>query len=582
MRWDGLLSSSCRSTAPAGRGAGGWHAFAVRGKHVSPHRDPLRVTPCHPRPALRRGANRMFALPAFSLAEMMIALIILGFGLLVVGAALPVGYNYTRQSADLVNGEIAVETALDAIEAQIAMRRLDNSDNTPYPRIDPIFRPREINPVNDAFTLPRHWWEPRIKVRPLLGDVLDHGARDAAGVTNGRLTSRRHTPSDAIWGMTEGLIALWMMAPQPFGLEPTDQFTVGLEWDARRVLPPLPMSMMVYPAVTPAVAFSQAGLSPGTQNAVIRSFSSNFWSQTRATNPASLNPQYVAAAAGELQKMRERSIAFAAFYRRVNYGNPGPNGVRSYQPGVIGPGDDDPGDPNLYELIVVAMRRPTEQHRFPIFDVPLSPNPFTTPDFTLQLRTRAGVPPVPITSVVPVPILVGFEQGPAGSLMEPALTGVYVDQVAGPNNNNRILPAGYNPPTTLSFRASVFVGAMLAPGAVIIPAANDDFPDSIPPLAAGQNPVRHAGFVPHCPTQLPLFRVKQRHFDTNANQYVVEVDCNGFYPWYFRGGLQGVRDWPVWIIPPAFTETTGGRPVFEDAGVLAVGRRFVRFPETSP
>lgn len=529
--------------------------------------------------------------PAFSLAEMMIALVILGFGLIVVGAALPVGFNYTRQSVDLVNGEVAVEAALDAIEARLSMRRVETLNDTPYPRIDPIFRPRELEPPPPSISqraVPRVWWEPRIKVRPLFSDVLDFDVQAPADLATGYLTPRRWNMYSPVYAMTEGLVGLWL-ATQPFNATPGDMAGFSLEGDDRRVLPSLPMNLMVYPAVPPSLPVQQAGISPGGQASVIPVFTTSIWRQA-SWNPASTNAQSVNLVLGDFAKMKERRIGFAVFYRRVDYGNPGPNNYPGTM-ATIGPGDDDPGNPGLYEVIVVAMRRPTERHRFPIFQMnQLAGNPFASASFSLPFMAGQTYQ----SSVIPIPILAKFEISTGNGLMAPNVCESWYQNNSYIPGINRVLGPSPNPPPpeTVTFRASNFVGSMLLPGSVIIPAANDDYPDSINPVPTtvplgGYIPVRGAGFVPHSPTELPIYRVRQRTVDPSspgsAPSYLIEIECNGFYPWVFDKGPSGVRDFPVWIIPPAFQDIDRNtrQPVYEDAGVLSVGRRFVRIPELS-
>ncbi|HRT42642.1 MAG TPA: prepilin-type N-terminal cleavage/methylation domain-containing protein, partial [Phycisphaerae bacterium] len=89
---------------------------------------------------MRAGVARK---TAFSLAEMMIALVILGFGLLVIGAALPVGLQYERDMIDRATGQAAAEYALDVIEQRIRLVRdpYDETLGKPSNYAD-IFQPR--------------------------------------------------------------------------------------------------------------------------------------------------------------------------------------------------------------------------------------------------------------------------------------------------------------------------------------------------------------------------------------------------------------------------------------------------------
>jgi prepilin-type N-terminal cleavage/methylation domain-containing protein len=117
---------------------------------------------------------------AFSLAELMIALVILGLGLLFIAAALPVGLEYTRQTVDLANADAAGEYALEQLETNLrtSIRLYDWGIADPtganvFRRLDNIHRPRGYDPGS---TPPRYpldkTYEPLFKVRPLaMGNV---------------------------------------------------------------------------------------------------------------------------------------------------------------------------------------------------------------------------------------------------------------------------------------------------------------------------------------------------------------------------------------------------------------------------
>lgn len=74
----------------------------------------------------------------FSLAEMLIALAILAFGLLVVGAALPLGLRFTRESMDMINGEAAADQALAQISHSTRLSKWRSADGQ-Y-TLDNVFR----------------------------------------------------------------------------------------------------------------------------------------------------------------------------------------------------------------------------------------------------------------------------------------------------------------------------------------------------------------------------------------------------------------------------------------------------------
>ncbi|RMF72898.1 MAG: type II secretion system protein, partial [Planctomycetota bacterium] len=125
---------------------------------------------------------------AFSLAELMIALVILGIGLLFIAAALPVGVEYAKRNVDRAAAEAAGVYAANTIEQYVRTSRLlvDSAylqfNVTPVPRTDAIFRPRwlppgaSVDPLNFVPRVdlsdpdPANWidYEPLIKVRPFV------------------------------------------------------------------------------------------------------------------------------------------------------------------------------------------------------------------------------------------------------------------------------------------------------------------------------------------------------------------------------------------------------------------------------
>jgi type II secretory pathway pseudopilin PulG len=556
---------------------------------------------------------------AFSLAEMMVALIILGFGLLVIGAALPIGYRYTQQSTDLANGEVAVEGLLDQLEQYLRMSH-DDAFGLPVgsarPCIDPIARPRQerltvpTSPtrVPSPASEPRDWWEPRIKVWPLLPEVIDFNAdtSNAGAISSSMLTSRDPAAYDCVRNMTLGMARQWL-STQPYdtaewaadpmftsGPNPGENFPVYLEAaDANRTLPGIPLGMLAYPpveSVDPNVGLGSLMRIGGVNDWRFDPPSTGFGGGNNAAGVLSF--------AGQLAKIKDRRVTFAVFYRRVDYGDPGPNQIPGTA-GQLGPGDDNVGDPTVYELIVVAMRRPTNQHRYPVFDIAAANGMV----FASSLDYR---PPVPMiggrraSSPVPIPMLVSFLPNKGGG--DWVLDQVTATPPPPPlfiNVSDRVLNTPASAPETITVRASEWVGSMLPEGSVFIPAVNDDWADALNPIlpdatspllqASARVPFRLAGFLPHSPQALPIYTVKERRFvsSTQPPHYLITFDCNGVFPWAHPNPPlvstygPGPADWPVWIIPPAFVETDrNGQPVFdESATVLSVGRRIVRIPQ---
>ena len=275
----------------------------------------LRGRPRGPRPAARA---------AFSLAEMMIALIILGFGLMVVGAALPVGLSYTQKNVNRATGDAAAEYALDLIEQHI------RTSHDPWDEIHgqlwhttDIFQPRDPEPSGAFLPL----YEPLLKVRPLLPVSID----TTPGATFGRELNESPTPHDQV----EERMRRWLFEAFPGLTEPQ---TIRREYDSDDpssawVHPALPSVASVYPPVSSDTPFSAYGLN---------GFFGHEYQSRLVTQPERL-------------KAIERRTTWTAFYRRVSYAQD--------------------SDPNLYEVIVVATRLASDAHRFPRFNPSLSVAP---------------------------------------------------------------------------------------------------------------------------------------------------------------------------------------------------------------
>lgn len=539
------------------------------------------------------GKNRA----GFSLAEMMIALVVLGFGLLVIGAALPVGLNYSRQSVDLVAGDQAAEFAVDAIAERIRMKRFDNPAPG-GPRFDDVFRPRNAVLTGSVLSItePLPDWEPRIKVRPFLTMVVNPRAA-AANLSLNAISTNPQLGGFPLEGTIEGRIANWLGVIPPT-LGPTISFR---EYDLGRVSPVLPVCSMVYPPLEVsdfdgagnAAQYRPDDFNPG-----------NYHNENSFTFvEAGANTKVNTYLDGELKKMASRRVVFAAFYRRVGYDSPGPDGYRQYGgPALVGTDvrlDNRPSDPRTYEIIVIAMRKPSDAHRFALYNF-VSGNDIA-PQYISPGQTRLfeSLTPVPVLAeFLAIPNVASFETGLPTSVPGNLST---VRYVLNSPANDRPVHITSVVPTTMTFSATVRVGDILPPGSVFIPAVNDDASSLLetyalsgvaPPDASGRAVNRIAGFVPHAPDALPIFEVLERRAVTNAGGatigYEIIVKNDGFYPW-IAANLAGVGagSWPVWIIPQPFTETrrdpafgNATLPVYENRShILSVSRRIVTLPE---
>jgi hypothetical protein len=472
---------------------------------------------------------------------MMIALIILGFGLLVVGAALPVGYRYTQQTVDRATGDAAVEYALDTIEQRVRLsQRPAWYDAASYLHVRPadIFQPRVDQPTAPTLhgTLKKEdgsgrLWEPLVKVRPLLARSIN--------VTPGFQYAQTDAQRDIEVRIDSWLSSVLSPATNPVRLEYED-YTVPLPqtWLAAS----LPCTCNVYPPI----GDGYEGTTGGRGYTVDKFFANKYFPWPADNNSA------------ELRRAVDRQVGWVAFYRRVSYA--------------------DDADPNFYEFIVVATRLPSSEHRYPMFD--------TNVAFTTLAARRTG-PPLPPAAVprtgaaapygswdvsVPVPWLVGFQELPPGPTWQYVGAGDRV--ISDPN---------WVDPPTLRFLASPEVADLMPPGSVFIPALNDDDPSLLNNGGPTPNPWpnRMAGFVPHAPQVLPIYEV-ERIEPINSTTTAVIVKNNGFYPWTALGtGADGAALWPVWVVPPAFKQLSSvGCPVYEKRSpVVSVGRRFVHVRE---
>jgi len=475
----------------------------------------------------------------------MIALIILGLGLLFIAAALPVGLDYTRQTVDRATGEAAAQHALKQLELNLRTAKdlydPDLGRLTPpvIRRLDNIHRPRNYAPPQIGQPLGTYplneLHEPLFKVRPLTTGNLRAGPADGA---------TREIADNVEATITNYLRALGLTIPAA-PLETDLDLGSGLSLAENPVLPAL---ARVYPPVAPATVFS------------VEAF---FGDQVQY-------PQYDArfrkleyeVLEREREKALDRRVGWTAFYRRVSYRLVDPDSPPNID------GDEYLEAPLTYELIVVVTRRPTVNHRFPRqrlnlaladFEQPAALSPADPPpdDHLPALGYGFGT-----DRLAPTPWLVIFDRNATDAL--PLCTREYAGV-------DRTLTAGTDP-ATLTFRCTREVGALLPVGSIFLPAWNDARYLSI---LMGMD-ARVSGFVPHAPEALPIYTVVERPDETT-----VVVENNGYYPWVASGDPQDTQAWPVWIIPPPFVERdASGQPIYERTSpIVAVVRRTVTLHE---
>ncbi len=362
------------------------------------------------------GARRdsRTSIRAFSLAEMMIALAILGLGLLVIGAALPIGLRYTRDSVNIATGQAAAEYGLDLIAQNVCLPRTIYDPNTPLTptliRAPGLFQPRAMV-GGETFNLRNYAsaefipdYEPVIKVRPLYTRAIDMANIEVAESTSG------------IFG--ENAVRNWMngmVDPKESDSEP---------W----IRAALSSVATAYPPITPSGGpVNSPNSTEYTPAAFLSALGGNEYARWQVGT--------------ETRKVIDNLTSWTAFYRRVSYDDPNTVGNES--------------DPTLYEFIAVAVRRPSLKHRFPV------QNPGSEGMQTFSASTA-------LVTAAPVPWLISFLGDPA--------TGVLPVPSSGFDTNG--FPALGPSPATLTFTCDASFTGLLPVGSILIPARNDVAPSN--------------------------------------------------------------------------------------------------------
>jgi hypothetical protein len=459
---------------------------------------------------------------------MMIALAILAMGLLVIGAALPIGMRYTRASINMATGEAAAEYALDTIEQNVAIpRTICDSTGAVVIREPGLFVPRYLaHPPdpNGTFakdpTDPKRDYEPVIKVRPLFTQNILAGSNGL--VLYDPSLSDQYRRAIIVEELSRAWLLTWLL-PAVDSRECDPTFT-SAPWSWLH--PALPSVASVYPPISPDAPFDAAYFLLSAQNKYLARFVSP--SESR-------------------KAMDQRTVA-TSFYRRVSY--------------AAG------SDPFLYELITVVVRVPSAKHRFPVQAPTLMGD-----------QSVLGYAGWQYDCAFPMPWLVYFD---VQSLL-PSPPGGFDSTTGFP------LPPNSAAPATLQFYCAAPQSSLFPVGAIFIPARNDGglgIPSGVdPPVRFSPPPLD----LYHSPDILPIYEVVERVISSSLNfpppPTLVVAKFNGYYP--LQGSLGSYKTldnpatWPVWVIPPAFEELDGfGQPVFPDRSpIVAVARRYVRLRE---
>jgi len=511
---------------------------------------------------------------AFSLAELMIALVVLGLGLLFIAAALPAGIEYARRNADLAAAEAAGLEALNTLELYVRTSRVivfNSSNPSAWRRADSIVRPRLQHPSKtDVYLLATDPnvpdppgpidYEPIIKVRPFV-------MRNVGASANRRAW---HVVDDTEAAVAAYLQSVLNIAPNP------------LETDVPpflRDLPVCPATVRFYPPVQSVTRFRVEDFFG--DRAAYRTFDPRTDSslQVPAGQP-DFDPVHdgVDVARQELEQCLGRRIAWAAFYRRVSY----PKWTAGTD-GLFASDDSDQseapidgtGDPLLYEFIMVVTLRPTEQHRYPMQDLTGGISAFVRPR---ALAENAGTDISGSDRLAPTPWLVVFQ-----NLHEYRGVGTGGDDVVRGNQQtgervvNPGAPQAAQREVRLRFNCRPELGALLPVGSKLIPARNDYRSTALVGNGIPAGRQGRVGFVPSSPDTLPIFTVIER-----PDLRTIVVESDGFFPWQARGTHNNPDvEFPFWIIPPPFVERgSDGQPVYDDRSpIVQVLRRTVRLTE---
>jgi hypothetical protein len=511
----------------------------------------------------------------------MIALVILGLGLLFIAAALPVGLKYTEETVNQATGEAAGQFALEQLE--LCLRTSGDDLYEPslallspsiIERLDNIHRPRDQTPFMPPKYVLQPTYEPVLKVRPLaVGNI---GMSRVGSDPQARGAELVDDAEAAIGVYLENfLVSVWGINLSPQTKKREFDFAYSVMPTLSLVNNPvLPGLARVYPPVEPVTRFTVG----------------NFYDDDPAypTYASRVTTQYESGALTSDQQLRERQkaldrrVAWTAFYRRLSYkGDPGPDGNWFAPPPPAGP-DDIADAPLRYELIVVVTRRPTVNHRFPRQD--LSAANLATFQTPSALSSTADDDPVGVDRLAPMPWLVTFDSSQGTNWVSPQLTmgtdyAAFVpDSANNPFYMERVLlPDNFADPPTLTFRCTPEVGVLLPLGSILIPAVNDQ---RYGPAVLGVRP--RAGFVPSAPEALPMYEVVEVSEGAAGEPWSIVVENNGYYPWLADPSQP--QAWPVWVIPPAFAERdSSGQPVYERTSpIVAVVRRTVTLREVRP
>lgn len=393
----------------------------------------------------------------FSLAELMIALAILGLGLLFIAAALPAGIEYSRRTVDAAQADAAGSYAVSQLRGNLRTSRLlmDPTSTAPQ-RLDSLVVPRD--PATTPQLPKLNGWEPLIKVRPLvMGNIgADNRNRGNYYVDNG-----------------ESLVTSWL-----------GTLNAALAADVREVDVLGPYALALNPALSPLDrAYPPADFST-------RISPTDFFGAGASDYPR-FNPLGVDVV--DLQKLLERRIGWTVLYRRV-----------SWAPG---------SSPTNYEFIVIVTQRPSNQHRFAAQD-PTAP--FDRPRAEPATGSAQPLGSPGADRIAPTPWLVTFKKFPRPPY--PATLTHWAAIGASPQERLAI-KSSVPPPVTLEFECNVEVFNLMPAGSVFVPARNDFNPGAFA-TSPVLDPFNRVATFPTTTDSVPVYEVKER-VERDGRFYIV-------------------------------------------------------------
>jgi prepilin-type N-terminal cleavage/methylation domain-containing protein len=368
-------------------------------------------------------------LRGFSLAEVLIALAILGFGLVIIGATLPAGLRVMQQNQIVRQAEATSENVFDVLESQV---RLSNDEFRQRTMIPLGFRRDPTPPYNwadndgdglfDIDGMP-----PSVTAWPLVSWNVRYDPEAASNSDLYKLIGDREPFR---------MIAEWLENYEGVSSDGTACFRYYLpnsdvgstlrdyvDW----LMPAIRPGDRVFPPVVPQ------------EYRTVKTFFDDKYEpqRTLGRSPSQPEERY------QVEQMRTRELAWTTFYRPIN-------------PAV-----------GEYEMITIVTKRPSAEHFYPVQAWRNAPsgNPNDLGDLFMDEPEAVKIDGKFERRVAPVPWLVAFRQDdglPFDNAKDLILTNGLVDETGG----DRPIES-YGP---LVFKCNPELSPLLPKGAQFFPA----------------------------------------------------------------------------------------------------------------